>query len=182
MVETERLILRKFELDDADFLLKLLNTDEWIQNIGDRNVKGITDAQNYIEERFLHSYINKGFGFYAVVLKETNMLMGMCGFAKREFLEFPDLGFALLKEYTGKGFALESAIACLNLGFNQLNFSRVLAYSLPGNFLSTRLLTKCRFTYDKNFIDGISKEELALYSLKRESFYYHFVQKTDMVL
>src|SRR5690349_10812658 len=116
ILETQRLTLREFELDDAAFLLTLLNSPGWLKYIGDRNVRSIEDAEKYINDRLMSSYRTFGFGFYVVTAKDSEIPMGMCGLVKRDTLEDVDIGFAFLPEYFGKGYALESASAVLKLG------------------------------------------------------------------
>ena len=80
VIETERLILRKFTVEDAPFILKLLNTDSWLRFIGDRNVHSVEEAKQFLLNGHIKSYETHGFGFYAVVIKVTDELIGMCGF------------------------------------------------------------------------------------------------------
>ncbi|MGZ9235204.1 MAG: GNAT family N-acetyltransferase, partial [Anaerolineales bacterium] len=71
VLETERLILRQFTEDDAEFIFELLNDPSWIQNIGDRNIRTLEDARSYIVNGPVKSYEKNGFGLWLVVLKET---------------------------------------------------------------------------------------------------------------
>ena len=87
VIKTQRLILRKFTLDDAAFMLKLLNTPTWLRFIGDRNVKTLEEAEQYLLNGNIRSYQEYGFGFYVVVIKETQESIGICGIVKREGLE-----------------------------------------------------------------------------------------------
>jgi ribosomal-protein-alanine N-acetyltransferase len=103
--ETERLILRYFEVTEAPFILTLINTPSWLQFIGDRNVHTIQEAERYLFGGAIESYETNGFGFYLVQLKENLEPIGTCGLAKRSFLETPDFGFAFLPAYTGRGYA-----------------------------------------------------------------------------
>ena len=96
VIKTQRLILRKFTLDDAAFMLKLLNTPTWLRFIGDRNVKTLEEAEQYLLNGNIRSYQEHGFGFYVVVIKETQESIGICGIVKREGLEDVDIGFAFL--------------------------------------------------------------------------------------
>ena len=71
VIETERVILRKFTIDDAAFMLETLNTPTWLRFIGNRNVKMLEEAENYLLNGNIRSYQEYGFGFYVVVIKET---------------------------------------------------------------------------------------------------------------
>ena len=95
-IQTERLVLRPFILSDANFILELLNEPSFIQNIGDRGVRTISDAERYLENGPISSYAKNGFGLLAVTLNETGEAIGMCGLIKREALEDVDIGYAFL--------------------------------------------------------------------------------------
>ncbi len=113
ILETERLMLRNVVNSDAEFVLDLLNQPSFIKFIGDRNVRTISEAENYIETRFTKSYQDFGFGMYLVELKTPNSELrtpiGICGFVKRDTLPDVDIGFAFLPQFGGKGYAVESA-------------------------------------------------------------------------
>ena len=76
---TERLVLRKFDTSDADFVLRLLNEPSFIQFIGDKGVRNLNDAQKYILNGPIASYDKHGFGLYLVALKSNKSPIGMCG-------------------------------------------------------------------------------------------------------
>ena len=69
ILETERLLLRQLSIDDAEFILELLNEPSFIQNIGDRGVRTQAEARSYLLNGPIASYAQNGFGLYLVVLK-----------------------------------------------------------------------------------------------------------------
>jgi len=164
-IESERLVLRPFTLQDSDFILELLNTDGWIKYIGDRNVRTQEQAKGYLENGALKSYKINRFGLSLVELRENQKAIGMCGLIKRDYLDHPDIGFAFLPAYHGKGYAHEISKKVIEHGLNQLNAQKILAIVLPENFSSIRLLKKLGFEYEKNFINRDTNEELALYGI-----------------
>jgi RimJ/RimL family protein N-acetyltransferase len=170
IIATERLLLRPFTLENSDFILELLNTERWIKYIGDRNVKTTEQAREYLENGPLKSYQTNGFGLSLVQLKANNKPIGMCGLIKRDYLDHPDIGFAFLPNYTGKGYAYEVAKRTIQYAMNELQKENILAITLPENSSSIRLLVKLGFKYDKNFITKDTNEELLLYSLNKEDF------------
>lgn len=149
LIETDRLILRNFSLDDAEFILSLVNEPSWLENIGDKNVHNIHDAQNYIQNGPLKSYQENGYGLYMAELKLRSVPVGVCGLVKREFFIEPDVGFAFLPEYWGLGFASESAKAVLEYAQSELNIERVLGITNIDNRGSMRVLEKIGLRYDK---------------------------------
>ena len=149
ILETERLILREFTHSDNQFIIELLNTEGWLTNIGDRNVRTDEEAKNYLDNGPIKSYHDNGFGLYGVVLKDAGQPVGMCGFIKRPELEDIDIGFAFLPEHSGKGYAYEIAKSTLAHGFKKLNFKRVVGITVPENKSSIRLLEKLGLQNEK---------------------------------
>lgn len=111
--ETQNLIIRQFSINDAAFIFELLNTPAWKQFIGDRGIETIDDAVNYITNGPLAAYDKYGYGLWLVALKETGQPMGMCGLVKRSYLSLPDIGFAFLPGFEGKGYGYESAMGTI---------------------------------------------------------------------
>jgi ribosomal-protein-alanine N-acetyltransferase len=148
VVETERLLLRQFTLDDAPFVVRLLNEPSFIQNIADRGVRSLEQAVRYLQDGPLASYERHGHGLYLVLLKETRQPIGMCGLLKREQLRDIDLGYAFLPQFWSRGYAFESAAAVLRLATEGLGASRVAAIVSPGNAPSVRVLQKLGFTLE----------------------------------
>ena len=162
---TDRLILREFTTSDASFIFELLNSEDWLRYIGDRNIKTISDAENYLTEGPIKSYKLRGFGLYAVCLKETGLPIGMCGLLKREFLDYPDVGFAFLPRFFGNGYGSEMVMATLKWGFNTLAIDKIQAIVAPGNQVSIALLHKLGFAYEKKVQMPEGDEILILYTL-----------------
>ncbi len=163
ILETERLILRNFDVADAPFMLELVNHPTWLKYIGDRKVYTLEDAERYLLQGSIASYQENGFGFYLVLLKDHLTPIGTCGMAKRPFLEAPDFGFAFLPEYTGLGYAYEVASANLAYAKNKLQISELLAITVPENQRSIHLLEKLGFRFEKIFLEA--DEEVCLYRL-----------------
>jgi|SRR5215213_1669414 len=158
---TPRLFLTHFTEHDAPFILRILNTPGWLQFIGDRNVKTLEVAQQYTKDKLIAGYAKFGFGMYAVKLKETQDLVGMCGLVKRDTLEHADIGYAFLPEYTGQGYALEAAAAVLKYANQTLGLHPLLAIVTPGNRSSIKLLQKLNFAFQRNIVQN--GEELLLF-------------------
>lgn len=144
-IQTERLILREFTENDAPFLLELLNTPKWLQFIGDRGVRTVEGAKQYITERFFKSYQTHGFGFYALALKNDGIPIGTSGLIKRDGLDGVDMGFALLPEYEQKGYGFEAGQTVLSLAKNDFNLLYLLAITNQDNHNSQKLLVKLGF-------------------------------------
>ena len=149
VIETERVVLRKFTIDDAAFMLEMLNTPTWLRFIGDRNVKTLEEAENYLLNGNIRSYQEYGFGFYVVVIKETQESIGICGIVKREGLEDVDIGFAFFQQFMGKGYVYEAGSATLNYALNDLKIKKIVAIVDPENVVSIALLKKIGLQFEK---------------------------------
>jgi RimJ/RimL family protein N-acetyltransferase len=145
VIETQRLRLRHFTPDDAVFVLELVNDPDWLANIGDRGVRNVEGARRYIENSLMKLYERLGFGLYLVELKETGVPIGMSGLIKRDSLEDVDVGLAFLPAFRGKGYALESARAACDYGFEALALDRLVAITAPDNDESGKLLERLGF-------------------------------------
>lgn len=162
--ESERLCIRRMALDDAAFLFRQLNQPSWLQNIGDRGVRSIEDAERYIESKTFEQYRTLGYGMNVVQLKSTGEPIGVCGLVKRESLPHPDLGFALLDGYWGKGYALEAAAAVTEHARRVLGIPRLLAITTPTNERSGKVLTKLGFRLENEAHLTPEGEQLRLYA------------------
>ena len=145
ILETPRLTLREAALADSAFVRQLLNDPSWLENIGDRGVRSDADAENYIRKNIWLPYQTNGYGMYVVQLKSPALPIGMCGLVKRDFLSGPDLGFALLPDYVGQGYASEAARAVVLHATQSLGIARLYAIVKRDNHRSIRLLARLGF-------------------------------------
>ncbi len=162
VLETERLLLRQFRLTDAEFILGLLNDPSFLRFIGDKGVRTLDDAQAYLTNGPIASYARLGFGLYLTLRKSDSMPLGMCGLLRRDYLPDPDIGFAFLPDYCGKGFARESAGAVIAQGRDLFGLSRLLAVTSLDNRSSIRLLERLDFRFAGLITPPASGESLRL--------------------
>ena len=166
IIETERLVLREFDLKDDEFIVELLNSPTWLKYIGNKNVNNSDDARKYIEDKFIGSYRENGFGFWMVELKFISVPIGLCGLIKRDTLNDVDIGFAFLPDFAGNGYGFESAYATLEYAFKELGLKRIVAITLESNTASIGLLNKLGLKFEKMTNQGgDNNEELMLFSV-----------------
>lgn len=168
-LDTSRLHLRPFVISDASFILKLLNTETWINYIGDRNIRSQEAAELYLRGRILRSYEDYGFGLLLVCRKESGEALGMCGLVKREGLLHPDLGIAFLPEHFNKGYAFESAAAILSFVKEELLLEKLQAITVEENLSSIKLLEKLGMQNKGRVTLPGDQESLLLYELELKS-------------
>lgn len=164
VLDTQRLSLRELTPDDAQFILKLLNEPSFLRYIGDKKVRNLEDARNYISNGPVASYGRNGFGLYLVELKKSHTPIGICGFLKREELPEPDIGFAFLPEFWSKGFAFEAAAALLQDGRERLELQRILAITSLDNDASIKLLQRLGFSFDRVITLTAGSEPVKLFT------------------
>ncbi len=163
VLETERLVLRYFRADDADFVVRLLNEPSFIEYIGDKGVRTIEEAIQYLLTGPMDSYERFGYGLNMVELKDTGEPIGMCGLVRREILEDADIGYAFLEKYWSNGYAKESVEAVLEHARNTLRLDRIVAIVTPENHSSIKLLEKVGLTFERMIRMSDDDEELQFF-------------------
>lgn len=150
VLETERLVLRRLAVEDAPFMLGLLNEPSWLRFIGDRGVRTLEDARSYLLKGPIDMYERLGFGLYATALKEDESApIGICGLVKRDGLEDVDIGFAFLPKFWGKGYAHEAASAVMVYAKNVVRLTRIVAITAADNESAARLLEKVGLRFER---------------------------------
>ena len=145
--ETERLMLIPTSEEDAEFIYKLFNTPKWIKYIGDRNIRTVEDARSYIRTKMLPQLIRLGYSSYTLIRKSGMVKVGTCGLYDRDGMDGIDIGFALLPEYEGKGYAFESANMLKNAAFTEFGINELKAITTKDNIQSQKLLGKLGFKF-----------------------------------
>jgi len=164
ILETERLTLSVITLEDAPFFLELMNSPDWIRFIGDRQVKTLDAITTYLAGDYTQSHALRGFGNYLVRLKENSTPIGTCGLFQRPGLEHVDIGFSLLPEFRGKGYAFEATKVVLQFA-KTIDLKRVEAITSKENKPSQRLLEKIGLSFEKHITLPKDKEEVMLYAI-----------------
>ena len=148
-LETRRLALRWLTTGDAGLLLAIWNDPAFVRYVGDRGIRTISEAQEAMEAGVLMLYAKYGYGPFRVALKESDRPIGICGLFRRDGLDCPDLGYSILPEYCGKGFASEAASAVLDYARSTLALDRVIAIISPDNAASIGLIGKLGFEFER---------------------------------
>ncbi|KYR00404.1 hypothetical protein DLAC_03155 [Tieghemostelium lacteum] len=168
ILENDRIRMKQLEENeiDAEFMIKLVNDEAWLEYIGDRNVKTIEQSLAYIR-RGKAAQIS--IGNFIVYDKITNEPMGCTGLFKRDFLDQEDLGFAFLRKYHGKGYAYDSCQLILNHCKETLKYKYLYGITSESNQGSIKLLKKLGMTYTKQIQDPLhaqdSSKHISLFTL-----------------
>jgi len=141
ILQTERLALAELTAEDAPFVLELLMSRGFRENIGDRGVRDLDGARGYIA-RQREGYAANGFGLWRCDVRASGEPAGICGLVKREGLEHPDVGYAFLERFWGQGFATEASATVLAYARRELGLRTVVAITTPKNLGSIAVLKK----------------------------------------
>jgi RimJ/RimL family protein N-acetyltransferase len=168
VIETERLLLRQLNWEDAAFILELVNETDFVRFIGDKGVRTLADARDYISQGPLDSYARHGFGLYMTATRE-GIPVGICGLVKREGLADPDIGYAFLKRHRARGYAAESAAAVLSYGKRELRLARIVAICQADNERSIAVLEKIGLKFERMIRLAQHDTDVRLYSPRGET-------------
>ena len=161
---TLRLTLDTLSERDKLFMFELMNSEGWIQYIGDRNIHSEIDALAYIQKVNTNSKVS----YWIVKLKDTDEKIGIITFIKRDYLDHNDIGFAFLPNYFGQGYAFEATKEVLKFVKKNHNLSQILATTIPENINSVTLLKKLGFEYEKSIT--VENETLHVYNSLTENY------------
>jgi RimJ/RimL family protein N-acetyltransferase len=164
ILETERLILRRVRAEDSEFMLELLNDPGWLRFIGDKGVRTLDAARDYISQTLVALYERLGFGLYLTELKDEGVPVGICGLIKRDSLEDVDIGFAFLPKFRRQGYAYESALGVMAYGKRAFGLKRIVAITSLDNDGSARLLEKLGFHLEGTIKLSADGEEVKLFA------------------
>jgi RimJ/RimL family protein N-acetyltransferase len=149
MLETSRLTLHKMTLGDAGLMLAIWNDPAFVRFVGDRGIRAVEEAEDAMRHGILRLYEDYGYGPYRVSLKDSGDAIGICGLFRRDGLDDPDIGYATLPEYCGKGYASEAGRAVVEHARTALGLERVIAIISPENAASIGLIGKLGFEFER---------------------------------
>lgn len=165
ILETNRLLLREFNLEDAKSLYELNLNPNVIKFTGDIAFGNIQEAENFLKQ--YKDYQTNGFGRWAVVDKLNHEFLGWCGLKYVKEINETDIGFRFFEKYWNKGFATESAIACLNYGFEKHNLKTIIGRAMAENIASIKVLEKIGLQYEKEF--DFEKHRGLIYRINKQT-------------
>jgi RimJ/RimL family protein N-acetyltransferase len=165
VLRTERLLLRHMTPGDATFIFDLLNEPAYLRFIGDRKVRTLDAARDYIAAGPADMLRRLGFSFYVVELQETGCPVGVCGLAKRDFLDDVDIGYAFASQHRGQGYAYQAALGVLGRAKNDLGLRRIVATVRAENVASVKLLEKLGLRFERKVERVSDVPDLQLFAI-----------------
>ena len=165
MFETERLFLRRLDENDIDAIFAMRIDKDVMRFI--RETQDRAESANWIK-LVSSRWKNEKIGFCALIEKQSAKLIGWCGLWKLKETGETEIGYAIAKEFWGKGFAVEAAEAFLTYGFNELNLSKIVAVAFPENTASRRVMEKLGMKFD--YLGEFYGCDLVHYSITKTEF------------
>lgn len=165
VLTTERLELRWLTPDDAAMMLAVWNDPAFLRYVGDRGIRTLDQARAAIEAGPLGLYGRYGYGPFRLRLRDRCVDVGICGLFRRDTLDEPDLGFAILPDYCGQGLGYESSVAVLDHVRHTLELPAVTAIVSPENEASIGLLEKLGLHYDRPIRMPGDDHDVSLYRI-----------------
>jgi ribosomal-protein-alanine N-acetyltransferase len=166
LLQTERLQMRRLTLDDAELMLAVWNDADFIRNVADRGIRTVEQAQDAMRSGALHLYDTYDYGPYRAALREDDTAIGICGLFHRDSLDDPDIGYAVLPDFRGKGLAFEAAEAVIRHARVDLTLERLIALISPGNAASIGLIEKLGLVFEKMHCMPDDDEEIRVYGMQ----------------
>ena len=156
MIETQRLLLREYTMDDFDALYEIMSDPETMQHYPAPFDKART--RRWIEWN-LENYAKYGFGLWAVVLKETGEFIGDCGITIQNIdgESLPEIGYHIHKKYWRRGFAKEAAKAVRDWAFENTEYPSFYSYCKYTNEASYKTAEAIGMHFDKEYHDDANK-------------------------
>lgn len=162
-IELEKIRLRRFKLADLPGMIELESDPDVMKFTPSRIPLPAERSRERLEDLISKEQVNGGFGAWAAEFKDTGEFLGFFMLLKRD-LEFPEMGFMIVKRHWGKGLTVEAARGLAEYGFNQLNLPAISAATTQDNFASKKVLEKVGFVFDKtkSISDKILNRDLDL--------------------
>ncbi len=153
-IETERLILRKFEENDAGSVLKNWASDKEVQSLYSEPVYETMKQVKELLDKYMDNYKDKNYYRWAIILKNANECIGQIAyFMVNESNHFAEIEYCIGREFQGVGYATEAAKAVISFGFEKMNLHKVQICHKAMNQKSKRVIEKCGLTYEGTLRD-----------------------------
>lgn len=145
-VETSRLRLRMFEPDDLDAMSEITSDSEVMRYIGHGHPLTREETRANLVN-IVSAFRRRGFGRWALILKETGALVGYCGLSNGNKEVGVELAYMLERGVWGRGLALEAGRACLRYGFERLGLDSIAGLTMHDNRRSRRVLERLGMSF-----------------------------------
>ncbi len=173
-LETDRLILRKMSLDDAEAVFAYASDPEVTRYVIWETHRSIEDSEGFLRS-VVESYENAEEATWGIVYKGDRRFVGGCGIVGWDPAHArAEMGYVLSREYWGRGLMTEAVRAMIAFGFERINLNRMEARCIAENVASARVMEKAGMIYEgtlrqREFIKG-AYQDMKVYSILRSEF------------
>ncbi|WP_340153403.1 GNAT family N-acetyltransferase [uncultured Marivirga sp.] len=157
--------IRPITPEDAPLLFDLMTSEKWLAQIGDRGIKSVADARQYILDKMHPDLHRKGFVNHIVIDSETKAEIGTCSLHHRDGIDGVDIGYGILEQFEGKGYATAAAQKMVELALNTYGLNKVYAITNDENLGSCKVLEKLGFIHIGYVELPIADHPVKLYEL-----------------
>ncbi|MBV8635457.1 MAG: GNAT family N-acetyltransferase [Burkholderiaceae bacterium] len=162
LIETERLILRRFTPDDAEAYLPLVSDPEVNRYTAQDLVETVEQARQILLDYPIRDYETIGYGRMACIEKSSGRLVGFSGMKYLANLQETDIGYRFVRDAWGKGYATESASVLMQQCMQEFGLRRVIGLAYRQNTGSTKVLQKLGLVYEREIeLDGATLDLFA---------------------
>jgi RimJ/RimL family protein N-acetyltransferase len=158
--------MRWLTLADANLMLAIWNDPAFLQHVGDRGIRSVAQARATLADGAFKLYADYGYGPYRVALTDDDTEVGTCGLFRRAGFADPDIGYSILPQYSGRGYAYEAASAVLEYARTDLGLQTITAFISPGNTASIGLATKLGLCFERATRLAGEDNDVGLYSMQ----------------
>jgi len=165
VIDTGRLLLRRFQPDDLEAFFQLCSRPAIIRHAQSAPIASREAALEYMKSAPFHDYATYGYGRFACVWKPTGAVIGFSGIKYVPEIAENELGYRFFEEYWGMGLATEAGHASIEFARSVLGLKRLVAMVHPDNVASARVVTKLGFTREKCLrYSGLPEVEVDLFA------------------
>lgn len=147
-------------------MLAVWNDPAFVRHVGDRGIRTTEQAHEAMTAGVLQLYETYGYGPFRVALKDGGTPIGICGLFHRDGLDTPDIGYAILPDWCGKGYAYEASRAVIDYARSGLSLERLIAIISPHNRASIGLIRKLGLSFERMHRMPDDDEDVCIYGMQ----------------
>lgn len=166
MLETEKLLHRRFTTDDLDKLIEMRVDADVMKYLGGNKMQNPEALKDRLD--FYISCYEKGIGMHAIIWKKTSEMIGWSGLQPLEGSNEIEVGYGMIKDFWGKGIGFETGLFWLKYGFEKTGLERIVAVADKDNVGSWKIMEKLGMKYEKT--ESHYEMECVVYAISNAGF------------
>ena len=167
MLETQRLLHRKYTREDLDQLINMRVDEDVMKYLGGEEMQNPVALKKRLDF-YISCYDDRNLGQHAMIWKDTGEMIGWSGLQPLENSDEIEVSYGMIKKYWGKGIGYETGLFWLKFGFEEVNLDRIVAVADKENIGSWKIMEKLLMTYERN--EEHYGMDCVFYAISREKF------------